>query len=212
MIDDLITRGVTEPYRMFTSRAEFRLSLRADNADQRLTPMGIELGCVGADRKNIYAQKAEALEAGRSILEGEHKTPSEYRSFGLAVNQDGEKRSGYDLLAFPDISLGDLDDIWPELVSLPKDVRRQLEIDGMYAPYVARQARDIETMARDAEKAIPRDIEYNSIVGLSGEILQKLQRVQPASLDQAGRIEGMTPAALALILAHIRRAEKRKSA
>ena len=212
MVDDLITRGVTEPYRMFTSRAEFRLSLRADNADQRLTPMGIELGCVGAARKNKFAEKAEALSAGRDILQGEQKTPSEYRSYGLAVNQDGEKRSGYDLLAFPDISLADLDGIWSELKDLPKNVRRQLEIDGMYAPYVARQARDIETMARDAEKAIPRDMDFCAIIGLSGEILQKLQRVQPATLDQAGRIEGMTPAALALILAHIRRAEKRKTA
>ncbi len=212
MVDDLITRGVTEPYRMFTSRAEFRLSLRADNADQRLTPMGIELGCVGAARKIKYAEKAEALSAGREILQGEQKTPSEYRSYGLAMNQDGEKRSGYDLLAFPDISLADLDGVWSELKDLPKNVRRQLEIDGMYAPYVARQARDIETMARDAEKAIPRDMDFRAIIGLSGEILQKLQRVQPATLDQAGRIEGMTPAALALILAHIRRAEKRKTA
>lgn len=212
MIDDLITRGVTEPYRMFTSRAEFRLSLRADNADQRLTPMGIDLGCVGAERREKYAVKAEALDAGRVILQGEQKTPSEYRAHGLAVNQDGEKRSGYDLLAFPDISLADLDGIWPEVKDLPADVRRQLEIDGMYAPYVARQARDIETMARDAKKAIPREIDYLTVVGLSGEILQKLMRIQPATLDQAGRIEGMTPAALVLILAHIRRAERQKSA
>ena len=212
MIDDLITRGVTEPYRMFTSRAEFRLSLRADNADQRLTPDGIAWGCVGEERSRAFGEKQEALGKGRSLLTGAQITPSEARAHGLDVNQDGERRTGYDLLAFPGIDMAALDPIWPDLQTLPEAVRKQLQTDGMYAPYIARQARDIEAIARDAEKTIPASLSFADIKGLSGEVRQKLERVRPATLDQAGRIEGMTPAALTLILAHLRRADRRKSA
>lgn len=212
MIDDLITRGVTEPYRMFTSRAEFRLSLRADNADQRLTPDGISWGCVGEARTKAFSEKTEALDRGRAILTGARLTPSQARAYGLDVNQDGERRSGYDLLSFSEIGIASLDPIWPDLKTLPAPVRRQLEVDGMYAPYIARQARDIEAMARDAEKKIPAELSFADIKGLSREVRQKLERVRPATLDQAGRIEGMTPAALTLILAHLRRADRRKSA
>lgn len=212
MIDDLITRGVTEPYRMFTSRAEFRLSLRADNADQRLTPDGIAWGCVGEERSHAFGEKQDALGRGRSLLTGAQITPSEARAHGLGVNQDGERRNGYDLLAFPGIDMAALDPIWPDLKTLPEAVRKQLQTDGMYAPYITRQARDIEAMARDAEKTIPGSLSFADIKGLSGEVRQKLERVRPATLDQAGRIEGMTPAALTLILAHLRRADRRKSA
>lgn len=212
MIDDLVTRGVTEPYRMFTSRAEFRLSLRADNADQRLTLSGIAWGCVGEERSRAFGEKQEALSRGRSLLIGTQITPNEARAHGLDVNQDGERRSGYDLLAFSEIDMAALDPIWPDLKALPEDVRQQLQTDGMYAPYIARQAREIEAMARDAEKKIPDTISFADIKGLSGEVRQKLERVRPTTLDQAGRIEGMTPAALTLILAHLRRADRRKSA
>ncbi len=212
MIDDLITRGVTEPYRMFTSRAEFRLSLRADNADQRLTKDGMSWGCVGQVRAKAFTEKAAALERGSKILTETYLTPSDVRAHGLNINQDGERRSGYDLLSFSGVAISSLDPIWPDLKTLPSSVRRQLEIDGMYAPYILRQARDIEAIARDAEKKIPADLPFSEIKGLSDEVWQKLERVRPATLDQAARIEGMTPAALTLILAYLRRAERRKSA
>ncbi len=208
MIDDLITRGVSEPYRMFTSRAEFRLSLRADNADQRLTPLAIDLGCASPARIAAFDAKAQALAKGRAILTGTTLTPSEARAHGLRVNQDGTRRTGFDLLSFPDIAMTDLDPVWPELTDLAPAIRQQLEIDALYANYIDRQARDVEAMQRDAERVLPETLDYAAISGLSAELVQKLQRVKPRTLDQAGRIEGMTPAALTLILAHQRRAER----
>lgn len=212
MIDDLITRGVSEPYRMFTSRAEFRLSLRADNADQRLTPMGIELGCVDPVRLARFEAKMDALNTGRAVLRSQDLTPTQARAHGLHVNQDGTKRSGEALLAFPDISISDLDPIWPALTTLPQDIRDQLERDALYANYIERQQRDVDAMARDAQRLLPDWLDYAQVGGLSGELSEKLTRVRPASMDQAGRIEGMTPAALTLILAHLRKAERRKTA
>lgn len=212
MIDDLITRGVTEPYRMFTSRAEFRLSLRADNADQRLTPKGIALGIVSDARIASFNTKMEHLEAGRQILRSAVLTPSQAQTHGLQVSQDGTKRTGEALLAFPDIKIADLDPVWPALVDLPETIRDQLERDALYANYIDRQQRDIDAMARDAKRVLPDWLDYKEVGGLSGEISEKLARVRPSSMDQASRIEGMTPAALTLILAHLRKIERRKSA
>ncbi len=212
MIDDLITRGVSEPYRMFTSRAEFRLSLRADNADQRLTPLGLELGSVSSARATAFAEKMEALEKGRQILRSAELTPTQARQHDLKVNQDGSRRTGEMLLAFPDIKISDLDSIWPELTSLPTSIRDQLERDALYSNYIERQQRDVDAMARDAKRLLPEWLDYSEVGGLSREICDKLTRVRPTSMDQAGRIEGMTPAALTLVLAHIRKIERRKSA
>ncbi len=212
MIDDLITRGVTEPYRMFTSRAEFRLSLRADNADQRLTPVGVKLGCVGEARRRVFEAKQEALARTTQALKSQTLTPNEARAAGLDVSEDGIRRSGYDLLAFPTVSLNDLLPIWPMLSEVDPSIRTQVEIDASYAPYVERQARENRQMQEESQRRLPTDFDYSAIKGISSELLQKLQQVRPASLDQASRIEGMTPAALALILARMRQMEKRRSA
>lgn len=204
MIDDLVTRGVTEPYRMFTSRAEFRLSLRADNADQRLTPIGMEIGCVGARRAAVFSEKVEALEAGRARLKEISLTPKEARACGIAVNQDGVRRSGYDLLAYPDVNFDDLLRVDPGLTSLSGETREQLSRDALYATYIERQDRDIAAMERDENHAIPDDFDFSALSGLSNELKAKLLRVRPGTLAQAGRVEGMTPAALTLILARLR--------
>ncbi|MGL4308931.1 MAG: tRNA uridine-5-carboxymethylaminomethyl(34) synthesis enzyme MnmG [Paracoccaceae bacterium] len=208
MIDDLVTRGVTEPYRMFTSRAEFRLSLRADNADQRLTPIGIEIGCVGARRASTFTEKVEALEAGRTRLKEISLTPKEARASGIAVNQDGVRRSGYDLLAYPDVSFDDLLRVDPGLTSISGEIREQLSKDALYATYIERQDRDIAAMERDENHAIPDDFDFSALSGLSNELKAKLLRVRPATLAQAGRVEGMTPAALTLILARLRQSAR----
>lgn len=212
MIDDLITRGVTEPYRMFTSRAEFRLSLRADNADQRLTPKGAALGIISNERLLRFEAKMELLQTGRFILHSNTLTPTQAVRHGLSVTQDGTKRNGEALLAFPDINIADLDVIWPELADLPTDTREQLERDALYISYIERQRRDIEAMARDAQRILPESLNYHAVGGLSGELREKLARIRPVSLDQASRIEGMTPAALTLVLAHLRKLERLKSA
>lgn len=204
MIDDLTTRGVSEPYRMFTSRAEFRLSLRADNADQRLTPMGISLGCVSDDRRALFENKMERLEAGRENLESMSFTPRELIEKGVKVNQDGARRSAYDLLAFPDFNFETLLGVAPELSEVDEEIRRQLECDGLYAKYIARQEKDAEALRRDEGHAIPEDFDFASLQGLSNELKIKLIAVRPSTLGQAGRVEGMTPAALTLILAKLR--------
>jgi tRNA uridine 5-carboxymethylaminomethyl modification enzyme len=209
MIDDLTTRGVSEPYRMFTSRAEFRLSLRADNADQRLTPLGIATGCVGEARRVAFGDKMERLEEGRARLEGQSWTPREITSAGIRVSLDGTRRSAYDLLAFPDAKFEMLLDLDVSLADIDDGTRRQLERDALYANYIERQERDVEAMARDEAHEIPDDFDFSILQGLSHELRQKLATARPATLAQAGRIEGMTPAALTLILARLRQARRR---
>jgi tRNA uridine 5-carboxymethylaminomethyl modification enzyme len=211
MIDDLTTRGVSEPYRMFTSRAEFRLSLRADNADQRLTPQGIALGCVDDTRRASFEDKMERLAAGRALLCSRFWTAREAGTAGIRVSADGARRSAYDLLAFPDVTFETVLAMEPAFAAVDDATRRQLERDALYANYIERQERDVEAMARDEAQAIPDDFDYAALSGLSHELRQKLSAARPATLAQAGRVEGMTPAALTLILARLRQA-RRKSA
>lgn len=210
MIDDLVTRGVSEPYRMFTSRAEFRLSLRADNADQRLTQMGIDLGCVGIIRRQTFSVKRDKLAAGRAMLAGIILTPKEAAGQGLKVSQDGIRRDGLTLLSFPDIGFDDLARIDSSLSAIDADIRLQIERDALYSRYLDRQSADVDLMRRDEGREIPDGFDFGSLPGLSAELKAKLDRARPANLSQAGRIEGMTPAALALILAHLRQREKRR--
>ncbi|HMB48568.1 MAG TPA: tRNA uridine-5-carboxymethylaminomethyl(34) synthesis enzyme MnmG [Afifellaceae bacterium] len=205
MIDDLVTRGVTEPYRMFTSRAEYRLSLRADNADQRLTPLGLAAGCVGFDRREAFEAKRDRLEAARALLDGLSITPDEAARQGMTVNRDGVRRSAFQLLAYPDFDMAMLAGVWPELAGLDAATAEQVSIDAQYAVYLQRQRADIAALRRDEALELPGDLDYSAIPGLSNELSQKLAQVRPATLAQAGRIEGITPAALTLLLAHIRR-------
>lgn len=211
MIDDLITRGVSEPYRMFTSRAEFRLSLRADNADQRLTPLGLEIGCVGERRRTSFEAKMERLSAGRARLESMSVTPKQVAAAGIKVNADGTRRSGIDLLAFPDVSFEDLIPLDPELEEVDCESRVQLARDALYANYIARQTLDVEAMRRDEAQRIPSGFDYEKLDGLSAELKGKLSRVQPETLGQAARIDGMTPAAATLILARLRQMERQSA-
>ncbi|OWY13363.1 tRNA uridine-5-carboxymethylaminomethyl(34) synthesis enzyme MnmG [Thioclava sp. F34-6] len=212
MIDDLTSRGVTEPYRMFTSRAEFRLSLRADNADQRLTGMGIEIGCVGEARRAQFEKKSAELAAGGELLRSISLTPKEAKEKGFKVNEDGTRRTAFDLLSFPDITMPALQEALPELKNLSEDVARQLSIDALYANYVARQEVDAASLKRDEGWEIPEDFNFDSLQGLSNELKAKLQRAMPKTLGQAGRIDGVTPAALTLILARLRQSKRERSA
>ncbi len=212
MIDDLVTRGVTEPYRMFTSRAEYRLTLRADNADQRLTPLGLAAGCVGPMRAASFAAKSRMLAEGEALLNGLTLTPSEAARAGLAVNRDGRRRSAFELLGYPGIDLARLQAIWPELATLDRGVAGQLATDARYAVYLARQETDIAAFRKDEAIAIPADFVFAGLPGLSTELGQKLERHRPASLGQAARLDGMTPAALLLLLAHLKKGAERKSA
>ena len=205
MIDDLVTRGVSEPYRMFTSRAEYRLSLRADNSDQRLTPLGIAFGIVGSERATAYAAKADALVNARRLLDGLTLTPTEAARHDLNVNQDGIRRSAFDLLSFPGIDLRRLAAIWPEVAAIPAAIADQVTNDAQYAVHLRRQQADVEAMRRDEALALPVDLDYDSIGGLSTEVRQKLSAVRPANLGQAGRIDGVTPAALTRLLSYVKR-------
>ncbi len=212
MIDDLTARGVSEPYRMFTSRAEFRLTLRADNADQRLTPLGISLGCVGEDRQRAFDDKMERLNAGRDLLEQTIITPSGLARMGMPINQDGVRRSGMQVLSFPSVEVGDLASINSALAELDPETAAQLKRDATYANYIDRQAREVEMLRRDEAVTIPRDFDYRCIEGLSNEIRDKLVASRPDTLAQASRIEGMTPAALSLVLIRLRRSLRARSA
>jgi len=205
MIDDLVTRGVTEPYRMFTSRAEFRLSLRADNADQRLTPLAINLGLVGPSRRQAFESKSELLAQARQLMTETQLTPNEANRLGLNVNQDGQRRSLSQLLAYPGASLGVFAAAWPQIGDWPEDVAEQVEIDAAYAGYLGRQAADAEALRRDEALVIPADLDFSTVGGLSHEVREKLTAVRPRTLGQAGRIEGVTPGALTALLAHVRR-------
>ncbi len=212
MIDDLVTRGVSEPYRMFTSRAEYRLSLRADNADQRLTPLGIDIGCVSPHRQSIFEQKCQSIEVAREIYQNLKINSSKAAGFGIVVNQDGRQRSALTLLSYPKITADKLMEIWPETSVIDKGIRRQIECDAKYATYIERQQKDIEKLRRDAAQIIPVGFDYSGISGLSNELKEKLEKIRPDDLGHAGRIDGMTPAALTLILANIRKTTRRRSA
>jgi tRNA uridine 5-carboxymethylaminomethyl modification enzyme len=205
MIDDLVTRGVTEPYRMFTSRAEYRLSLRADNSDQRLTGKGIDLGAVGPERAQAFEAKRAQLDGARAQLAALTLTPNEAGRHGLKVNQDGIRRTAFDLLGFPDVEMATLQRIWPELAAITPKIAAQVEIDAKYAVYLERQAADIASFRRDEALRIPEALDYRSIAGLSAELRDKLIAIRPQTVGQAGRIEGITPAALTLLAAHAKR-------
>ena len=205
LIDDLVTRGTTEPYRMFTSRAEYRLRLRADNADQRLTEAGIQAGCVGSRRTAAFREKHAALAAARQSMARLSATPTELARAGLPINQDGVRRSAADLLRYPDISMDRLVAFWPELGQIPPDIAEQVEIDGRYAGYLDRQEADIRAFRRDEDLLLPADLDFAQIGGLSAEVRQKLDRARPATLGAAGRIPGVTPAAILALLRHVRR-------
>ncbi|MEL7175032.1 MAG: tRNA uridine-5-carboxymethylaminomethyl(34) synthesis enzyme MnmG, partial [Pseudomonadota bacterium] len=208
MIDDLVTRGVTEPYRMFTSRAEFRLSLRADNADQRLTPKAIELGIVSEQRKASFDRKSGGLSSARRRLRGMSITPKQLADLGKAVNQDGVRRDGIQVLTFPDVTFDDLVTLEPQLADIPTDIQVQIGREALYVNYLDRQERDAEAVRKDEEMLIPQSFGYDGIQGLSNELKAKLNLVRPTTLGQAGRIDGMTPAALTLLLAKLRQAKR----
>ena len=205
MIDDLVTRGVTEPYRMFTSRAEFRLSLRADNADQRLTDRGLALGLVGGSRETSWRAKSAALAAARACAANLTLTPTEAEKSGLPVKADGQRRDLTQLLAYPTIGFDDLAVLWPQIAAWTPEVREQVEIDAAYAGYLGRQAADAEAFRRDEDLRLPDGFDYASVGGLSNEVREKLRTVRPLTLGQAARIEGVTPGALTALLAHVRR-------
>jgi len=209
MIDDLVTRGVSEPYRMFTSRAEYRLALRADNADQRLTEKGVEIGCVGAARRDHYRAKARALDAARAFARSVSVSPSEADKHGLSLKKDGHRRTAFELLSYPTIALGDVARIWPQLGELPAKIAEQLEIDAKYDVYLSRQTADVAAYRRDEAFELPDDLDYTAITGLSNEARHKLQTHRPRTIGHAGRIDGMTPAALTLVAAHLRRNGRR---
>ncbi|MCC7271103.1 MAG: tRNA uridine-5-carboxymethylaminomethyl(34) synthesis enzyme MnmG [Alphaproteobacteria bacterium] len=211
MIDDLVTRGTGEPYRMFTSRAEYRLVLRADNADQRLTAKGVTAGCVGPGRAGAFAGKLAALEAGRAAMAALRATPPQLARAGIAVNQDGIVRTAADLLRHPAIAFADLVRLWPDLGGLDPAVVEQIEIDARYAGYLGRQEADIVAFRRDEGLSLPGDLDYAAIGSLSAEVRDKLTRVRPSTLGQAGRIAGVTPAALVALLKHVRRDDRRRA-
>ena len=209
MIDDLVTRGVSEPYRMFTSRAEYRLTLRADNADQRLTGRGIALGCVGPERGGHHRAKMAALDAARSMARTVNLTPSEAARHGLSLRKDGQRRSAFELLSYPDIGISDLARIWPSFGKLNATIAGQLEIDAKYDVYLSRQAADVESYRRDESVVLADDIDYAALPGLSNEVRNKLQTQRPRTIGHAGRIDGVTPAALTLLAAHVRRQHRK---
>jgi tRNA uridine 5-carboxymethylaminomethyl modification enzyme len=212
MIDDLTTRGVTEPYRMFTSRAEYRLTLRADNADQRLTDRGLAIGCVGAARADHHRRKMAGLDAARTLARSVSVTPTEAQRHGVAVNRDGQRRTAFDLLAYPHLGLADIARIWPAFGGLAPDIAAQLEIDAKYAVYLDRQAADVAAYRRDESLALPDDLDFRQIPGLSSEMKHKFTAFRPRTVGQAGRLDGVTPAALTLLAAHVRRRGRPRAA
>ncbi|MEH6487465.1 tRNA uridine-5-carboxymethylaminomethyl(34) synthesis enzyme MnmG [Hyphomonas oceanitis] len=208
LIDDLVTRGVTEPYRMFTSRAEYRLALRADNADQRLTRKGLEMGCVGPIRAKVFHVKQDALTRAREMLQALTLSPAKAAQAGWEINQDGRVRSAWEYLAYKNIGFAELSMVWPELSDLSSEIAAQLEIEALYSGYLERQSADVAALRRDEGLTLPRDLDYASVGGLSNEVRQKLELIRPTTLGQAGRIEGVTPGALTALLIHVKRRAK----
>jgi tRNA uridine 5-carboxymethylaminomethyl modification enzyme len=208
LVDDLIARGVTEPYRMFTSRAEYRLSLRADNADQRLTPMGVEVGLVKAPRRSAFFAKMERLQAGRAVLESARFGHKELEAVGLHTSADGQKRTGYQVLAIPGVTSLQIEALIPGWGQTPQDAQYQLACDALYAQYIDRQVSEVKDLARAVDRKIPVDFDFKQLSGLSAELTAKLGRLRPLTLEDAGRVEGMTPAALTLILARLKKRDK----
>ena len=211
LIDDLTTRGAPEPYRMFTSRAEYRLRLRADNADQRLTDRGIDVGCVGSERAELWLGKKGALNEARDMVEKLQATPNELESYGIGVNKDGQRRSALDLMAYPDIGWGQLEQVWPEMKDVAADIREQIEIDALYKNYMQRHEADIEAFRKDEALKIPTDMDYSAVGSLSNEVRFKLEQAKPETLGAASRIPGVTPAALVAILRFVKRGDHKKS-
>ncbi len=211
MIDDLVTRGVSEPYRMFTSRAEYRLRLRADNADQRLTPIGEAIGCVGSERAKAYASKAAAMTATSEHLRALSLTPDAAAAHGMTINRDGRRRNGFELLSLPDVTWATLTAIWPELGRVPAPIAAQIAVDAHYSVYLDRQDADVKTLRDEEAVGIPEHLDWSDLAGLSTELRQKLTRFRPSTLGQAARIDGMTPAALMLLLTHIKRPRAKKA-
>jgi tRNA uridine 5-carboxymethylaminomethyl modification enzyme len=211
MIDDLVTRGITEPYRMFTSRAEYRLTLRADNADQRLTDKGIALGCVGQARSLRHGAKMAALNAAKSRTQSLTLTPNEAAGYGLSLNKDGQRRSAFELLAYPEVGWTQISAIWPELSAIDPGIATHLEIDAKYDVYLKRQTADVEAFRRD-EGLVLSGVNFNEVPGLSNEARSKLEAARPHTVGQAGRLDGMTPAALGILAAYLRREARRKTA
>jgi tRNA uridine 5-carboxymethylaminomethyl modification enzyme len=205
MIDDLVSKGVSEPYRMFTSRAEFRLQLRADNADQRLTPLGLALGCIGPERARAYAAKAKSLLDATNLLQSLELTPSEAARHDMQINRDGRRRSAFELLSFPAVTFEKLCGVWPELASLDAAIAAQVVVDAQYAPYVLRQAEDVAVLKRDEADLIPVDFPFATLPSLSTEVRTKLVQQRPSSLAEAGKIDGMTPAALLILRAALKK-------
>ncbi len=205
MIDDLVTRGVTEPYRMFTSRAEYRLKLRADNADQRLTPLGASLGCIGPDRAQAFMSKSTALDDATTQLESLSLTPNEAARHGITLNQDGRRRTAFDLLSYPEIGIERLAAVWPEIGSIDPRIAAQVGVDARYRAYVERQEADVAALKRDEATPLDPDMDFDAVSGLSAELRQKLAQHRPLTLAQAARIDGMTPAALLLLRAIARK-------
>ena len=212
MIDDLVCRGVTEPYRMFTSRAEFRLSLRADNADQRLTPKGLEIGCVGRERKDIFINKINRIKKARELFENQTYTPKTLSQNGISISQDGNRRTLMQVLAFPNVSYKDLFKLEPKLIKIDEETLKQIQKDATYVNYLDRQRKDIDTIKKDERVLIPMNLDYNSIQGLSTELKVKLSRTRPKNMLQASNIDGITPAALMLVMAKIKFLGKAASA
>ncbi len=208
MIDDLVTRGVNEPYRMFTSRAEFRLRLRADNADQRLTDKGIAIGCVGETRTQMHREKSSALKDAREFANSVSLTPKEAERHGLTLNKDGQRRTAFELLSYPHIAIADLAKVWPRFGEFAPKIAEQIEIDAKYDVYLSRQAADVAAYRRDENFTLPDDLDYASLPGLSNEAKQKLLKHRPRTIGHAAKLDGMTPAALTLLVAHVKRGKK----
>ena len=212
LIDDLVTKGTNEPYRMFTSRSEYRLTLRADNADQRLTPLGMQIGCISTKRKMIFKNKLKQLQEGFSLVKKYSISPNKLEKNGIMINHDGKKRSAFDLLSFENVSFNDVNNIWPETKFIKDDIREQIEIETQYAGYLDRQREDIIDFKREEELTLPKNLDYKTIGSLSNEIVEKLTLVRPPTLGAASRISGVTPAAIIALLRYVKKQKNYRAA